>query len=98
MKTYTLTEGQLHQFGLDYHAYGAEAAFSVLPESPDRWIPVTERLPDNNHPVLCYMGREYVAHWYARDRCWYDTVGLLRNPSHWQPLPKAPVEDQSDGR
>lgn len=70
-----------------------------------RWIPVTERLPDNNHPVLVRCANTtisggYVTHigscdmkqfWFLRTQ-----PGIASFPvqewkvTHWMPLPEPP--------
>ena len=71
-----------------------------------RWIPVTERLPENNHVVIVSGG---IARW--RDPCpeWPDgqffTLTGERWPglpiqwevTHWMPLPAQPSSDATHG-
>ena len=62
------------------------------------WIPVTERLPENEETVLVYgsKGGIYTA-WCNRR---YQNVGWHKlnsknhhcNPTHWMPLPEPPKE------
>lgn len=53
------------------------------------WIPVSERLPDDDRPVLvCVNGHPYIA-WYSADvRSWCTEDFVLREPSAWMPLPQ----------
>jgi len=61
-----------------------------------RWIPVEERLPDQNEPVLIYtemLGRHVASvdeegEWF----CDYGGEWLFPNVTHWMPLPPAPPE------
>ena len=69
-----------------------------------RWIPVTERLPENDQDVLvmvhwrdypenmmCY-GRKYKTRWYL----WNGELGELVKGfdiTHWMPLPEPPKEE-----
>ena len=60
-----------------------------------RWIPVTERLPDLHTTVLVYDQES------KRDLFWYDENGFnvvdeygctypVKTVTHWMPLPEAP--------
>lgn len=53
------------------------------------WIPISERLPDDNRLVLvCVNGHLYIA-WYSADvRKWWSEEYWLREPSAWMPLPE----------
>lgn len=62
----------------------------LLPERP-RWIPVTERLPEEDVRVLVFdkaFGRE-MGTYYATDGWVGDGIAML-DPSHWMPLPEPP--------
>ena len=62
----------------------------------NKWIPVTERLPEDNSNVLAYLrigeeGRIYPAH-YAKKK-WFDCIfntPTTRTTTHWMPLPEPP--------
>ena len=61
-----------------------------------KWIPVTERLPDDDSDVLAYLrigeeGRIYPAN-YAKGM-WFDCIfntPATENTTHWMPLPEPP--------
>lgn len=62
-----------------------------------KWIPVTERLPNNLETVLCYTNFEEVRIWQWNER-WNSWIGLVADygknvVTHWMPLPEAPKED-----
>lgn len=62
-----------------------------------RWIPVTERLPDNLQTVLCYTNFDEVRMWQWNER-WKSWIGLVADygkdvVTHWMPLPEAPKEE-----
>jgi hypothetical protein len=53
-----------------------------------RFIPVTERLPEVNKPVLCkYKNqRVYIAHIIQPGWEWIDNDSMMRNPTHWREI------------
>ena len=59
-----------------------------------KWIPVTERLPENGE-VLCSMREGYVTKASYYDGEWFDIYGspFDENPiTHWSSLPAGPEE------
>lgn len=60
-----------------------------------RWIPVTERLPEEDVAVLCfsdsYGGTRFIGYIDYRCKAWIED-GMLHigNVTHWMPLPKPP--------
>ena len=71
-------------------ADAAEAEVKRLREA-SRWIPVTEKLPDHQDPVIvfnrdgvniCFLVRSYWMH--ANDGLFVHDV------THWRPLPEGP--------
>ena len=59
------------------------------PVIPDAWIPVSERMPLNDVPVLTYDGMYKRVHhaMYGHWQCWEP-----EKITHWMPLPAAPQE------
>ena len=68
------------------------------PELKPIWIPCSERMPETDTPVICYMriGQILVME-LSDDDGWY--CGITRyNPravTHWMPLPEPPKEDEA---
>lgn len=64
------------------------------PASPDGWIPVSERMPENMDTVLTCNGFDIGHGWWDGDSWqeWsrHDTVP--GDITHWQPLPEPPKE------
>lgn len=63
-----------------------------------KWIPVSERLPEDEKKVLCIMDDGYfcILEWASWDWLWSDghNVYLEKNVTHWMPLPEPPKEGE----
>jgi hypothetical protein len=63
---------------------------------PGKWIPVSERIPDNTEPVLCIEKRADFGTYGQPFVCWHDGGGWVGKTNyrpivtHWMPLPAAP--------
>ena len=61
-----------------------------------RWIPIKERLPEQNIEVLVVWGSVHnpdIA-WMIDDSNWESITGLpISKITHWMPLPQAPREE-----
>lgn len=71
------------------------------PATPDCWIPVSERMPNDKDFVWCYG---YVSGWTESDgfEAYYDATRnkwwtvddeTVRKVTHWMPLPAAPQQE-----
>ena len=59
-------------------------------QSLTQWIPVSERLPENDVPVLgCFAGKPAVDTCVVFEGEWWQ-VGHKINVTHWMPLPLPP--------
>ncbi|HCB2766028.1 TPA: DUF551 domain-containing protein [Klebsiella pneumoniae] len=71
---------------------------SVAPAQSQKWIPVSERIPDNTEPVLCIEKRADFGTYGQPFVCWHDGGGWVGKTNyrpivtHWMPLPAAPQE------
>ena len=71
---------------------------SELATVPGKWIPVSERIPDNTEPVLCIEKRADFGTYGQPFVCWHDGGGWVGKTNyrpivtHWMPLPAAPQE------
>lgn len=93
------------QFGNIYEAMLAAAPQSPGSEPaavPGKWIPVSERIPDNTEPVLCIEKRADFGTYGQPFVCWHDGGGWVGKTNyrpivtHWMPLPAAPQEVKSE--
>ena len=60
-----------------------------------RWIPVEKRLPKGRAVVTIYskdMGVLLEAS--CIDECWYWNMGIVKNVTHWMPLPTKPEDEE----
>ena len=57
-----------------------------------RWIPVTERLPEHCATVISYNGTCVQKDFYDEGfECWYSELELIPiRITHWMPLPEPP--------
>ena len=64
-----------------------------------RWIPVTERLPEDGERVLVFGGVTMYVAYYGRNRyggeSWHklNSKSHYCSPTHWMPLPEPPKEE-----
>ncbi|HDZ0854851.1 TPA: DUF551 domain-containing protein [Klebsiella pneumoniae] len=64
---------------------------------PDKWIPVSERMPDENaeqQVLACFKGGDISTLYYFEGR-WDDAYGIVpirQDVTHWMPLPAGPQE------
>ncbi|HFJ2970808.1 TPA: DUF551 domain-containing protein [Klebsiella pneumoniae] len=76
--------------------YEAMCATVNSDEWPQRWIPVSERMPDDNSDVLCTAEFDGPGDWRRKVGYWHEgewvVYGASWTPTHWMPLPAAPQE------
>ena len=83
-----------------FHKYNSEFwedKYNSLAD--EKWIPVTERLPEAGERVLCYCRANiYEVMKMRTDGDWvYDTNHIYMHSfvTHWMPLPTPPKEEQT---
>ena len=62
-----------------------------------RWIPVSERLPEKANRVFVYMKNNYtiIATYFINSHVWRDDQGSsTSNVTHWMTLPEPPKEEE----
>ena len=76
-----------------------ELSEQLIESNQSKWISVEDRLPEKNEDVLTFDSEGYI------DVCVYefredgnvfmvtDTCSVLKNVTHWQPLPQPPVNN-----
>ena len=61
---------------------------------PGKWIPVSERMPDDNSDVLCTAEFDVPGDWRRKVGYWHEgkwvVYGASWTPTHWMPLPAGP--------
>ncbi len=62
---------------------------------PGKWIPVSERMPENDGAYLCWDNR-YVTTYAFIFGAWQANQFVAKNITHWMPLPAAPQEVQGE--
>ncbi|HGV3449381.1 DUF551 domain-containing protein [Raoultella planticola] len=73
------------------------AADCSIPMISDRWVPVSERMPDENaeqQVLACFKGGDISTLYYFEGR-WGDAYGIVpirQDVTHWMPLPADPQE------
>lgn len=72
----------------------AEVMAAIEAQNAQRWIPVTERLPEHNGFVLVITDNgtcEPFVGWMRNDKVWFaNGFCIVNNVTHWQPLPEPP--------
>lgn len=58
---------------------------------PGKWIPVSERMPENDGAYLCWDNR-YVTTYAFIFGAWQANQFVAKNITHWMPLPNPPKE------
>lgn len=78
-------------------------ALTIIKDREPQWIPVTERLPENDSGVLAFYddgieSRIIPATFHPKSG-WYDCLFNMpsENISYWMPLPEPPKEDENEG-
>lgn len=71
----------------------------ALLKSVPKWIPVTERLPEDGSDILAvqsYCGEVRIVPANYDRGVWYDCVfnRVAEHITHWMPLPEPPKEEQ----
>nr|WP_255874672.1 DUF551 domain-containing protein [Klebsiella pneumoniae] len=80
-------------------AAAAQSTGSEPAAVPGKWIPVSERMPDENaeqQVLACFKGGDISTLYYFEGR-WYDAYGIVpirQDVTHWRPLPAAPQEEK----
>lgn len=59
------------------------------PAVPGKWIPVSERMPENDGAYLCWDNR-YVTTYAFIFGAWQANQFIAKNITHWMPLPAGP--------
>ena len=89
--------GAMKDFDRRIRQGGDDAIAAVSELMAGRWIPVEERLPDEEQHVLAYWpatasdDEPWISvAWVFEGDKWQDLEMELKSPSHWMPLPEPP--------
>ena len=81
----------------DVKEFYAIAEKALREQEERRWIPVTERLPEDNIPSTAYLcwwrGHTHICKYWRTRKC-FEFNGRVVNVTHWMPLPEPPKEDE----
>lgn len=78
-------------------------AISAARTDQDGWRPIETAPKDGTRLLFCYASPKMNAdalpvlsgHWSRLSDCWFSTITDDKiNPTHWQPLPSAPVKQE----
>lgn len=86
---------------LEHQVFLADLACKSEAAKAPRWIPVTERLPENLTSVIVHRKDGGIFTWEyfntsPTDECWIDdsmNVYSFYDVTHWMPLPQPPKEE-----
>ena len=93
---YSISDDATEGFSLIGPIYSAPQPAPVV---PCKWIPVSERMPDENaeqQVLACFKGGDISTLYYFEGR-WDDAYGIVpirQDVTHWQSLPEPPQEDK----
>lgn len=73
------------------HDTPALNSVQIVDSVADRWIPVSERMPENDGAYLCWDNR-YVTTYAFIFGAWQANQFIAKNITHWMPLPAGPQE------
>ncbi|MFM3319187.1 DUF551 domain-containing protein [Klebsiella pneumoniae subsp. ozaenae] len=91
----------VREFAAATHDTPALNSVQSVDSVADRWIPVSERMPDENaeqQVLACFKGGDISTLYYFEGR-WDDAYGIVpirQDVTHWMPLPAAPQEVKSE--
>ena len=70
--------------------------YAIIDQLSLRWIPVTERLPEDGTPVLAYctLHKQRTLTYESVVETWFQHGVSVSEPTHWMPLPTAPEKKE----
>lgn len=81
----------VREFAAATHDTPALNSVQSVDSVADRWIPVSERMPENDGAYLCWDNR-YVTTYAFIFGAWQANQFIAKNITHWMPLPAGPQE------
>jgi hypothetical protein len=85
--------------GVDVDGMAVAIEAAIREAEQGRWVPVEERLPEENENALVTHGDDITIGWIdwadSDGAMWWTTDGPDEDgPTHWQPLPSPPEETE----
>ena len=92
---YAASESEVYEYDVETYNEAVEYAISHL--EADRWIPVSERLPEDFCVVLVYCPQfDNIYRVFREGGAWHQfspSDVLMQAVTHWRPLPKSPESE-----
>ena len=84
---------ELEAYEYDVEAYNEAVGCAISHLEADRWIPVSERLPDKNgNYLVCLNNGGITTDIFDEEELFMGFWGYM---THWRPLPKAPESEEN---
>ena len=94
-----LEKDPLYDLVEQYGVTGVIESFPAADVQPMKWIPVTERLPEQNTRVIGFMAWKGITAIEYQNGKWYSIDHLQSLPNeavtHWMPIPEPPKDGET---
>ena len=94
-----LEKDPLYDLVEQYGVTGVIESFPAADVQPMKWIPVTERLPEQNTRVIGFMAWKGITAIEYQHGKWYSIDHLQSLPNeavtHWMPIPEPPKDGET---
>ena len=79
----------------EWNVEGRELSLYSYPPAQQRWIPVSERLPERRRRVLCWLSYPDTEEIIVENQYYGNGMWMVESEAvtHWMPLPEPPEED-----
>lgn len=78
----------------EWNIEGRELSLYPYPPAQQRWIPVSERLPERRRRVLCWLSYPDIEEIIGENQYYGNGMWMVESEAvtHWMPLPEPPEE------